>query len=180
MNVFTGSTGSAPVPVISSASDRPFSVNGDTFINKGAAVQRACDVQKNACANAINSGSGTGTVADCDTQAAACRTANAKKRRALGLRIRAADTGSCGSPAIKFAAGLDGRKEDSFAPVNTADFNHGSALKPAVVTSFICGQLQSKCKASQDTVDACNQGAAAADAASGQAAADAFNSALGV
>lgn len=90
------------------------------------------------------------------------------------------DTGSCGSPEIEFGAGFDGRKENSFAPVNTADFNHGSALKPAVITSFICGQLASKCKADQATVDACNEGAAAANAASGQAAVDAFNAALGV
>ncbi|KAI1876852.1 uncharacterized protein JN550_000924 [Neoarthrinium moseri] len=173
VNAFTGSVGSAPVPVVSSASDRPFSVNGDTFINLGAAVQRACDVQKNACANAANSG-GSGSVADCDAQAQACRTANAKKRRA------ALDTGSCGSPAIEFADGLDGRKEASFAPVNSADFNHGSALKPAVITSFICQQLESKCKAAQATVDACQEGATAANAATGQNAADAFNAALGV
>jgi hypothetical protein len=181
VNAFTGSTGAAPVPVISSSAERPFSVNGDTFLNKGAAIQRACDVQKNQCANAANGGS-SGSVADCDAQAAACRSTNAKKRRALGLRAAAAalDTGSCGSPAIKFADGLDGRTEASFAPVNTNDFNHGSALKPAVITGFICQQLQSKCKAAQATVDACNQGAAAANAASGQAAADAFNSALGV
>jgi hypothetical protein len=79
-----------------------------------------------------------------------------------------------------FGPGFDGRKEDSFEPVNTADFTHGSALKPAVVTSFICGQLSSKCKAAQATVDACNEGVTAANAASGQAAADAFNAALGV
>ena len=45
---------------------------------------------------------------------------------------RAADFGACGSPAIKFAAGLDGRKEESFAAVNQADFNHGSALNITV------------------------------------------------
>lgn len=82
VNAFTGSTGAAPVPVESSAGDRPFSVNGDTFINVGAAVQRACDVQKNQCANAANSGGG-GSVADCDTQQQACIAANTKKR---GLR----------------------------------------------------------------------------------------------
>ncbi|KAI4602876.1 hypothetical protein KJ359_008096 [Pestalotiopsis sp. 9143b] len=83
VNAFTGSTGAAPVPVESSASsDRPFSVNGDTFINIGAAVQRACDVQKNQCANAANSGGG-GSVSDCDTQQQACIAANTKKR---GLR----------------------------------------------------------------------------------------------
>ena len=48
------------------------------------------------------------------------------------------------------------------------------------VAEFNCQQLGGKCGASAATVDACNQGAAAAEAASGQAAADAFNSALGV
>ncbi|KAI0132643.1 hypothetical protein BJ170DRAFT_255902 [Xylariales sp. AK1849] len=83
INAFTGSTGSAPVPVISSNAARPFDVNGSTFLNAGAAIQRACDVQKNACATAANSG-GSGSVADCDTQQQACVAANAtKKRRSL-------------------------------------------------------------------------------------------------
>ncbi|KAK6087565.1 hypothetical protein SCUP234_01723 [Seiridium cupressi] len=81
VNKFTGSTGAAPVPVISSAAERPFSVNGDTFLNIGAATQRACDVQKNQCANAANSGQG-GSASDCDAQQQACVAANAAKRRA--------------------------------------------------------------------------------------------------
>lgn len=80
VNAFTGTVGAAPVPVISSAAERPFSVNGDTFLNVGAAVQRACDVQKNQCANAANSGEG-GSVADCDAQQQECAAANATKRR---------------------------------------------------------------------------------------------------
>lgn len=89
------------------------------------------------------------------------------------------DTGSCGSAAIKFAVGLDGRKDASFAPVNGDDFNHGSAQKPGIITSFICQQLGSKCKASQASVDQCETAAKAADALTGQAAADAFNSGVG-
>jgi hypothetical protein len=78
------------------------------------------------------------------------------------------------------------------------DFNHGSALNIGVISSFICGQLSSKCKASAATIAACTCAETAAskfqlgflhlhmiltsllDAATGQAAADAFNSALGV
>ena len=60
----------------------------------------------------------------------------------------ALDFGSCSNPTIEFAAGLDGRNEEAFAPVNSADFNHGSALNIGVISSFICGQLQSECKAS--------------------------------
>lgn len=40
-------------------------------------------------------------------------------------------------------------------------------------------QLQDKFKAPQQTIDTCNQAATAAQAQTGQAAADAFNSGLG-
>ncbi|KAI2618763.1 hypothetical protein GGR54DRAFT_141935 [Hypoxylon sp. NC1633] len=84
VNTFTGSVGSAPVPVISSASERPFSVNGDTFLNQGAAIQRACDVQKNACANAANSGADASiSVADCDAQQQQCVAQSKRRRRAV-------------------------------------------------------------------------------------------------
>ncbi|KAI1462134.1 hypothetical protein F4805DRAFT_194896 [Annulohypoxylon moriforme] len=177
VNAFTGSVGSAPVPVISSNAAKPFSVNGAEFLNQGAAIQRACDVQKNACANAANSGADASiSVSDCDAQQQECvaQQNGAKRRQA------AADTGDCGSPAISFGKQEDRPDEDAFAPVDTQDFNHGSALKPAVITDFICSQLGSKCGAGDATVQACNEGAEAANSLSGQAAADAFNAALGV
>jgi len=53
--------------------DRPFSVNGNTFVNKAAAVQRACDIQNNACSDAVNGGKGNGaTLAQCVSQQTAC------------------------------------------------------------------------------------------------------------
>ncbi|KAK8127630.1 hypothetical protein PG984_008738 [Apiospora sp. TS-2023a] len=179
LNKFTGSTGSAPVPITSDTSSKPFGVNGSQFVNLGAAAQRACDVQKNACANAVNGGKDNSIkVSDCDAQQQQCVSANGgKKRRAAG----GLDTGSCGSPAIQFSSNLADRKgESAFVPVNTKDFAHGSAQKPAIITQFICQQLGSKCKASAATVSECNAAAKAADAATGQAAANAFNSALGV
>ncbi|KAI1804954.1 hypothetical protein F4811DRAFT_552274 [Daldinia bambusicola] len=175
VNAFTGSVGSAPVPVISSAAEKPFSVNGAEFLNQGAAIQRACDVQKNACANAANGGDKSISVADCDAQQQQCVAQNGKKRRQQSV-----DTGSCGSPAISFGTQQDRANEEAFAPANGADFNHGSALKPAVITDFICSQLKSKCGASEQAVAQCEEGAAAADSLEGQAAADAFNAALGV
>jgi hypothetical protein len=52
-------------------------VNGNTFVNKSTAVQRSCDIQFNACANAFNSGSATGfNLGDCQTQEDECITAN--------------------------------------------------------------------------------------------------------
>lgn len=114
------------------------------------------------------------------TEDACNAAASAKKLRKLRARQANLDFGSCSNPAIEFAAGLDGRKEESFAPADAADFNHGSALNIKVISGFICGQLQSKCKAAADAVSTCNDAASAADAETGQAAADAFNSALGV
>ncbi len=181
VQTFTGTLGGAPPAVVSSAaSDRPFSVDGSTFVNVGAALQRSCSVQHNACATAANSGQIQGGVGQCETQQQACEAASGAAKRVKKLRRAALDFGACSDPAIKFAAGLDGRKENSFAPVNAADFNHGSALNIKVISGFVCSQLSSKCKASAATVSACNAADSAAQAATGQAAADAFNSALGV
>ena len=67
---FTGALGGiAATPVQDSGNpDRPFQVKGDTFVNIGAALQRSCDQQFNACANAANGGDATLSVADCNTQ----------------------------------------------------------------------------------------------------------------
>ncbi|GKT45352.1 uncharacterized protein ColSpa_05533 [Colletotrichum spaethianum] len=192
VQTFTGDLGGPAPPVNSdAAADKPFEVNGSTFLNAGAALQRSCAVQHNACADEANSGADF-SVADCGAQEDECLAAASLKkfRRSAGpghrMRIatrmiqerQALDFGSCQDPSIEFATGLDGRKEASFAPAG--DFEHGSALKIDVISSFICGQLQSKCKADAAAVSACQQGQAAAKSLTGQAAADAFNSALGV
>jgi transcription initiation factor TFIID subunit 15 len=53
--------------------DRPFGVNGNSFVNREAAVQRACDIQNNACSDAVNRGEVNGsTLADCNAQVATC------------------------------------------------------------------------------------------------------------
>ncbi|KAL8759844.1 MAG: hypothetical protein Q9199_000491 [Rusavskia elegans] len=85
----------------------------------------------------------------------------------------------CSDPTIKFADGLDGRKEASFAPNSDADFKHGSSLNIGVMSAFICQQLNDKCKAGAEAVAACEEGKEAAANAKGQDAADAFNAALG-
>jgi hypothetical protein len=156
VQTFTGTLGGTPPPVISSAGGRPFAVNGATFVNAGAALQRSCAVQNNACSNAVNSG-GAGSVSDCNAQEKACNAAaSAKKMR------RALDFGTCDAPTVEFAVGLDGRKEASFQAVSQTSFNHGSALNIAVISSFICGQLGSSCKAGADAVAACAKGQSAA------------------
>lgn len=191
VQTFTGSLGGVAPPVESTAgADRPFAVNGATFTTAGAALQRSCSVQKNACANAANAGQLSGGTQQCEAQETECRAAAAsssvkrtrrRSRSTLSRRqANALDFGACGSPAIQFAVGLDGRKEASFQNVNGADFNHGSAQAIRIIADFTCSRLQSSCQASQDAVQACQQASQAAQAATGQAAADAFNSALGV
>jgi hypothetical protein len=183
VQTFTGALGGAAPPVIFTAgSDRPFAVDGSTFLNKGAALQRSCSVQHNACANAANSGKISGGSAQCETQQSACEAAaKTKKRRSTKERRAALNFGTCGSPAIEFAAGLDGRKENSFKAVNTKDFNHGSALNIKVVADFNCDRLNSNCKAPAATVDKCRAASTAAQALGKTAdAATAFNKALGV
>jgi hypothetical protein len=183
---FTGALGGPAPAVISSAAERPFAVNGATFLNIGAAIQRSCAVQNNACSNAANSGQNiAGGVGACNAQEDAClAAANLKMLRSRKItkvrQVGALDFGDCSDPSIIFANGLDGRKEPSFAPANAGDFSHGSALNIKVISGFICSQLASSCKADDATVAVCEQAAAAADGLKAQAAADAFNSALGL
>lgn len=176
---FTGTLGGAAPAVVQSDGARPFSVNGDTFVNAGAALQRSCAVQHNACSNAANAGSADFSVSDCGAQEDACNAANAAKKFRK-LRRAALDFGSCSNPAIAFGPQNDRGGADAFAAVDQTDFNHGSANAINVISSFICQQLGSKCKAAADAVTACDSAATAAKAQTGQAAADAFNSALGV
>jgi hypothetical protein len=60
------------------------------------------------------------------------------------------------------------------------DFNHGSALNIGVIAGFICQRLGSPCNAAADAISACAAGQTAATGLTGQAAADAFNNALGL
>ncbi|KAH6697551.1 hypothetical protein F5X68DRAFT_272446 [Plectosphaerella plurivora] len=74
LQFFTGSVGGASAPAISKSSnpDRPFQVEGDTFPDFNTAADRACDTQKNACAEAANNG-GSHQVSDCDQQNDKCK-----------------------------------------------------------------------------------------------------------
>ncbi|EHK50159.1 hypothetical protein TRIATDRAFT_132795 [Trichoderma atroviride IMI 206040] len=203
VQAFTGTLGGPPPPVVSGTGNRPFSVNGDTFVTVGAALQRSCSIQHNACANDANSGKLSGGVGQCDTQNTQCTAAAASGATSNNDSSAANNTatdssaasgtaangnaagaagsfGSCSNPSIKFANGLDGRTEPAFAPVDEADFNHGSALNIKVIADFICDRLNSSCKAGAAVVSTCQSASAAASQLQGQAAADAFNKALGV
>lgn len=62
----------APAVTNTGDSSRPFSVNGNTFANQAAALQRSCDIQQNACSDAANRGQTGFTVNDCQAQQQAC------------------------------------------------------------------------------------------------------------
>ncbi|KAK4200969.1 hypothetical protein QBC40DRAFT_199216 [Triangularia verruculosa] len=82
VQTFTGALGGpAPAVISDPASNRPFSVNGNTFLQAGAAIQRSCAIQKNACANAANSGQIQGGTRQCDQQESACLAASRRKAR---------------------------------------------------------------------------------------------------
>ncbi|ESZ95418.1 hypothetical protein SBOR_4159 [Sclerotinia borealis F-4128] len=86
--VFVPSTSTGPAPTGTAASiggiappniettsdpDRPFSVKGNTFTDREDAVDRACAIQHNACADAVNNGGlSDADVGDCDGQQQTC------------------------------------------------------------------------------------------------------------
>ena len=67
---FTGALGGiAATPITPSGNDdRPFQVKDATFVNIGAALQRSCDQQFNACANVANAGGDAFSFQDCANQ----------------------------------------------------------------------------------------------------------------
>ncbi|KAK3946011.1 hypothetical protein QBC46DRAFT_64192 [Diplogelasinospora grovesii] len=170
---FAGSLGGPPPPVISSAGDRPFSVDGNTFVGLDAALGRSCDVQHNACANAANKGELEGGVGQCDQQSTECRQSSSKRRK------RELSLGECTDPTILFQKS-DDRNETAFIAANQNDFNHGSALNIGVIADFICQRLASPCQAGEEVQKTCSSASAAAVATDqDQKAADVFNGILG-
>lgn len=88
LQAFTGTLGGAAPPVIETGGDRPFTVNGDTFVGKTGALGRSCDVQHNACANAANSGTIDADVSECDDQNTQCHAANNLKKKRFIRSVR--------------------------------------------------------------------------------------------
>jgi len=94
-----------------------------------------------------------------------------------------ADFAKCSKPEIKFAVGLDNRKETAFAPVDTESYNHGSADNIGVITQFMCDALTNTCGANQAAVTQCKSAQVAANAATPPQTgvqADVFNHAFGL
>ncbi|KAM0333526.1 hypothetical protein ACHAQA_002191 [Verticillium albo-atrum] len=75
LQFFDGKIGGAEAPGITQSNDpdRPFSVGGDTFPDFDTAAGRACDNQKNDCAELANNGGGNFEVSACDQQNNECK-----------------------------------------------------------------------------------------------------------
>ncbi|KAJ2900341.1 hypothetical protein MKZ38_002474 [Zalerion maritima] len=75
LQTFSGALGGASAPAIQNSGDtaRPFMVDGDTFTDFQTAANRACDNQKNECADLANNGGGEFEVGDCDSQNEQCK-----------------------------------------------------------------------------------------------------------
>ncbi|KAK4102120.1 hypothetical protein N658DRAFT_515374 [Parathielavia hyrcaniae] len=75
LQIFTEALGGASASAITNSGDtrRPFEVDGDTFVDFDTAANRACDNQKNVCANLANNGTGSFRVNDCDQQTERCK-----------------------------------------------------------------------------------------------------------
>lgn len=92
------------------------------FDDQGRAVPGTGSATDNA-GNAGNTGTdNTGNTGNSDN------TGNTGSAGAVG------DFGSCSTPQILFAQGLDGRKETAFEPVDKASFDHGSAQNIDIIT----------------------------------------------
>ncbi|EUC51318.1 hypothetical protein COCMIDRAFT_31456 [Bipolaris oryzae ATCC 44560] len=145
---------------------------------KGAAADnKAAEEQAVSCGNEAAASAGHAAAAQ-DNAAAAQDGAAAAKDDAVSSKA-SADFGNC-DPTIVFGLPSDGRKEDAFEPSDLSTFNHGSAQKIAIISNFICSQLANKCDASASAVSTCDAAASAANGLEGQAAATAFNTALGL
>ncbi|KAK8102750.1 hypothetical protein PG984_015896 [Apiospora sp. TS-2023a] len=75
---FGGKLGGFSAASITQSQDkkRPFTVKGDTFTDFKTAANRACDNQKNDCADAANKNKNAGfKVSDCDKQSKDCKDA---------------------------------------------------------------------------------------------------------
>ncbi|KAF7966535.1 hypothetical protein HWV62_38060 [Athelia sp. TMB] len=130
----------------------------------------------------VTAGGAAATTAASATTSSAAAAATTTAAATSNDATTGANFGICTTPQIKFADGLDGRKETAFEPADLSSFNHGSADNIAVITSFICGQVGSSCKGNQAAQTLCTTAtAAAAAAAVGTGAqADAFNAVFGI
>ncbi|CAN9248358.1 unnamed protein product [Alternaria alternata] len=128
-------------------------------------------------ANAGNNNAAAGNAASGNAASGNAASGNAASGNAAASG--AAAFGNC-DPTITFGIPSDGRQEEAFEPTDLSTFNHGSAQKIDIISQFICSQMSNKCDVDAAAVSTCDDAASAASGLTGQAAADAFNSALGL
>ncbi|KAG8940744.1 hypothetical protein FRC00_012821, partial [Tulasnella sp. 408] len=150
------------------------------------AANQACEAGKAAFAAAFNAQGSIaekGAAADAFNLALGFQTNLAVVQSAPGggpgnaAEQAKANFNKCSPPTIVFAAGIDGRTEESFVPENRQDFTQGSALNGNIVTRAVCDTLVNKCDANVVAINDCAAAQQATAGLSGQAFADAFNAA---
>ncbi|CAN9461309.1 unnamed protein product [Alternaria alternata] len=151
--------------------------------NGTAAAGNAAAGNNNAGNNNANAGNnnnaGNNANAGNNNNAAAGNAASGNAASGNAAASGAAAFGNC-DPTITFGIPSDGRQEEAFEPTDLSTFNHGSAQKIDIISQFICSQMSNKCDVDAAAVSTCDDAASAASGLTGQAAADAFNSALGL
>ncbi|CAN9471417.1 unnamed protein product [Alternaria alternata] len=152
--------------------------NANSGNNKGNAGNNAAAGNNNANAG-NNNNAGNNANAGNNNNAAAGNAASGNAASGNAAASGAAAFGNC-DPTITFGIPSDGRQEEAFEPTDLSTFNHGSAQKIDIISQFICSQMSNKCDVDAAAVSTCDDAASAASGLTGQAAADAFNSALGL
>ncbi|KAJ6538459.1 hypothetical protein DFH09DRAFT_1398180, partial [Mycena vulgaris] len=116
------------------------------------------------------------------TQAATTTAAAASTTTAASTASGAiGNFGKCSLPEIKFAVGLDGRKETSFEPVDLTSYPHTSAQNVDIITQFVCDTLVNSCGADAAAKVTCANARAAVSAVTPKIGlqADTFNKFFG-
>jgi hypothetical protein len=124
---FTAALGGiAATPIVDSGiANRKFQVKNDTFVNIGAALQRSCDQQFNACANLANGGGAAFTVAECSAQKSMYFQNLSQSYIVLTLRL-----GQCDATAPASAAAAQGsansNAKGNAQPASNGDVKNGN------------------------------------------------------
>ncbi|KAF1967838.1 hypothetical protein BU23DRAFT_559000 [Bimuria novae-zelandiae CBS 107.79] len=152
---FTGALGGiAATPITDSGNaDRKFQVKGDTFVNIGAALQRSCDQQFNACANKANGGDRTLSVSACADQKTQCDAAGQGNTGAANAQAAANSTAAATASGTAAAA----------VPCDQAS---NAASGASATATAIAAAASSKPVAAKDP---CDTAAASAESNAGKA-----------
>ncbi|RYN99624.1 hypothetical protein AA0120_g1543 [Alternaria tenuissima] len=145
---------------------------GNNNANSGNNNANAGNNNNAAAGNAASGNAASGNAASGNAASGNAASGNAAASGAAAF-------GNC-DPTITFGIPSDGRQEEAFEPTDLSTFNHGSAQKIDIISQFICSQMSNKCDVDAAAVSTCDDAASAASGLTGQAAADAFNSALGL